>query len=170
MIENRKNLNPLYANRARNRTAICTQNRTRPLTPYKGPITLAFWMCSLDVQRTVCCNDMRFRCAAKPAAYLRNATPCCTPRCTPCCMQRCMRFQCHFLLSTYFLTSILKKPRSAACSVMWRSCSATLRCRACCNVCCIQCNWSQILLHIKNASHCSRRLAAHPNCTFKTQV
>jgi hypothetical protein len=32
-------------------------------------------MCSLDVQRTVCCNDMRFQCAAKLAAYLRNATP-----------------------------------------------------------------------------------------------
>jgi hypothetical protein len=32
-------------------------------------------MCSLDVQRTVCCNDMHFRCAAKLAAYLRNATP-----------------------------------------------------------------------------------------------
>jgi hypothetical protein len=27
-----------------------------------------------------------------------------------------------------------------------------------------------VALHIKNASHCSRRLAAHPNCTFKTQV
>jgi hypothetical protein len=32
-------------------------------------------MCSLDVQQTVCCNDMRFQCAAKLAAYLRNATP-----------------------------------------------------------------------------------------------
>jgi hypothetical protein len=61
-------------------------------------------MCSLDVQQTVCCNDMSFRCAAKLAAYLRNATLRCTPRCTPCCMQHCMRFQCNFLLPTYFLT------------------------------------------------------------------
>jgi hypothetical protein len=32
-------------------------------------------MCSLVVEQTVCCNDMRFRCAAKLEAYLRNATP-----------------------------------------------------------------------------------------------
>jgi hypothetical protein len=32
-------------------------------------------MCSLYVQQTVCCNDMHFLCAAKLAAYLRNATP-----------------------------------------------------------------------------------------------
>jgi hypothetical protein len=31
-------------------------------------------MCSLDVQQTVCGNNMCFRCAAKLAAYLRNAT------------------------------------------------------------------------------------------------
>jgi hypothetical protein len=31
-----------------------------PTYGLKGSITLAFCMCSLDVQRTVCCNDMRF--------------------------------------------------------------------------------------------------------------
>jgi hypothetical protein len=47
----------------------------RYLIALEGLITLAFWMCSLDVQRTVCSNDMHFQCAAKLAAYLRNATP-----------------------------------------------------------------------------------------------
>jgi hypothetical protein len=90
----------------------------------KGSIAVAFWMCSLDVQRTVCCNDMRYWCAAKLAAYLRNTTPRCMPRCTPCCM----RFRCHFLFPTYFLTWVLKNPRSAACIVMLRLCSATSHC------------------------------------------
>jgi hypothetical protein len=128
-------------------------------------------MCSLYVQQTICCNDMRFQCTAKLVAYLRNATPCYTPYCTPCCMQPCiMPFLFQFLFPTCFLTSVLKKARSSACSVMLRLFSVTSRCTACRKVCCIQCNWSQISLHIKNASHCSRQLAAHPNCTFKTQV
>jgi hypothetical protein len=32
-------------------------------------------MCSFDVQQTVCCNDMRFWCAAKYVSYLFYATP-----------------------------------------------------------------------------------------------
>jgi hypothetical protein len=58
-------------------------------------------MCSLDVQQTVCCNDLRFRCAAKLVAYIRNATPRCMPR--------CMRFRCHFLFPTYIFDLTTKK-------------------------------------------------------------
>jgi hypothetical protein len=34
-----------------------------------------FFMCSLDVKQTVCCNDMHFQCSAKYAFYLLYATP-----------------------------------------------------------------------------------------------
>jgi hypothetical protein len=78
-------------------------------------------------------------------------------------------FSMSFSLSNLFFDLSTQKPtrRCMQRDVAFVQRSAALRCTACC---CIQCNWSQILLHIKNASHCSRRLAAHPNCTFKTQV
>jgi hypothetical protein len=79
-------------------------------------------------------------------------------------------FSMSFSLSKLFFDRVLTNAGSAACSVMSHLCCAMSRCTACCKVCCIQCNWSQILMHIKNASYCSRRLAAHPSCTFKTQV
>ena len=37
-------------------------------------------------------------------------------------------------------------------------------------VCCIQCNGPHISLHIENALLCSRRFAAHQNCTSKLQA
>jgi hypothetical protein len=132
-------------------------------------------MCRLYLLQTVCCNDLRFRCATKFAAFLWHDTALARSalHSTACVFS----FQSHFFFlrkSAYTLSDLRPRKRTERCvrlcNAMSRSCSATLRGTACCNDFCIQCNWPQILLHGKNASLCSRRLTAHPNCTSKTQA
>jgi hypothetical protein len=96
---------------------LCLYN-IRKSSRAEGSITLAFWMCSLDVQQTVFCNDLRFRWAAK---FGYNYTECrkhCSKQCSATlrCKNALRAFLRNQLRKRVERKNYIEKACSAACS------------------------------------------------------